>query len=533
MFHNRWRYAFIGALTILLAVITSVVLFAKSTTSSKSGSSSGSSTSSSSSSPSYAFTITTVSPNPFNPATGVTEMKYTVPVAANYSIIAENSAGTEVTGIVGYSNQPAGTYEHSWTGKDNSGNILPNGNYTLMISGTTTSGTTITTATVPVTIAGSSSSTPSAFAISSIAPSPYNPSAGNATINYIVPVAADVTISISNSSGTVVDTLPKITDQAAGSHSATWNGENSSSAVVPNGTYTVTVSGVDTGTTTVITSATASLTVTASTTTPAAFAISSITPSPYNPSAGNATITYTVPVKADVTISVSNSSGTVIYTAPKVTGQAAGTQTATWNGKNTSGAVVANGTYTVTVSGDDTGTTTVITSATASLTVSSSSPTQPTGPSNNPQLGQTIEGCGSANFAWLQYAATEKFGVMFIAPKSGTISSITEQWKENGGYGSGNKGTFTFQIESNGAGNFPSGTVLATTSGITPPNYIPGGGDGSLTFPITCTLTAGTIYHLVITDTDPNYKTKLVVAEHADEPGIAVGWHRRQSRRVL
>ena len=287
MFHSRWRHLLIGALAILLVTIAAVTAFAKSGGSGKGGSSGGTSSGDSSG----AFSITSVSPNPFDPTQELTMLKYTVPTAANYSIIACNSAGTEVTGIVSYSDQPAGTYSHSWTGKDNHGNVLPNGNYTLVIQGTTTSGVALTTATAPVTIAVAGSTPPAtqAFAISGITPNPYNPTVGSATITYTVPVKADVTISVSNSSGTVVDTLPKVTGQAAGTQTATWNGQNTSGTVVPNGTYTVTVSGVDTGTTTVITSATTSLSVAASTPTPPAtqkFTISGITPNPYNPTSG-------------------------------------------------------------------------------------------------------------------------------------------------------------------------------------------------------------------------------------------------------
>ena len=93
---------------------------------------------------------------------------------------------------------------------------------------------------------------------------------------------------------------------------------------------------------------------------------------------------------------------------------------------------------------------------------------------------------------------------MFIAPEA-TLTAISIPWKEEGGYGGGNHGTYTFQLQTDRAGNFPSGTVSAQTTGIIPSNDIASGGDGTLTCPITAMLTAGTTYHLVIFNTDPNY----------------------------
>jgi prepilin-type N-terminal cleavage/methylation domain-containing protein/prepilin-type processing-associated H-X9-DG protein len=118
-------------------------------------------------------------------------------------------------------------------------------------------------------------------------------------------------------------------------------------------------------------------------------------------------------------------------------------------------------------------------------------------------LGQLIEGCGSANFAWLRYPGV-KFGIAFRAPKTGTINKITLQWKRTGGYGSGTYGIYSFELQTYGEGNFPSGTVIARVDQIDPRAAMDYYGDGAFHIEMNADLTQGEIYHLVIVNTDPD-----------------------------
>jgi len=119
------------------------------------------------------------------------------------------------------------------------------------------------------------------------------------------------------------------------------------------------------------------------------------------------------------------------------------------------------------------------------------------------ELGQTVEGCGSANFAWLQHPGV-KYGIAFAAPKSGTITRMTLQWKKDGGYGHGTSGRYTFALHADGGGHFPADTVLAQVTDVNPITAMGGYADGALHVELTATVIKGTIYHLVITNTDPN-----------------------------
>ena len=121
------------------------------------------------------------------------------------------------------------------------------------------------------------------------------------------------------------------------------------------------------------------------------------------------------------------------------------------------------------------------------------------------ELGQTVEGAGSANFAWLRFPGMQ-FAVAFRAPKTGTLTEITLQWKTKGGYGSGTLGSYLFELRENGEENFPAAKVIAATPDILPQQAMNGYPDGAFRFPIAAELQEGEIYHLVIGNTDPDPK---------------------------
>jgi flagellar basal-body rod modification protein FlgD len=66
-------------------------------------------------------------------------------------------------------------------------------------------------------------------------------SSGNvSTLNYTLPAAATVTVTITDSSGSTVDTM-NVGSQSAGTYSVPWTGTNSSGSTVSDGAYTCTV----------------------------------------------------------------------------------------------------------------------------------------------------------------------------------------------------------------------------------------------------------------------------------------------------
>jgi prepilin-type N-terminal cleavage/methylation domain-containing protein/prepilin-type processing-associated H-X9-DG protein len=122
------------------------------------------------------------------------------------------------------------------------------------------------------------------------------------------------------------------------------------------------------------------------------------------------------------------------------------------------------------------------------------------------ELGQTVEGCGSANYNWLQNAGM-KFGIAFQSPKTGTVTQITLQWKKSGGYGAGTYGRYTFELQENGSDDFPSGNTIASAADVDPVAAMDGWNDGALHFDISAGLVEDQRYHLVVTNTDPTPAT--------------------------
>ena len=146
--------------------------------------------------------------------------------------------------------------------------------------------------------------------------------------------------------------------------------------------------------------------------------------------------------------------------------------------------------------------------ATATVSVTVQDTTAPVFmlPMTSTELGQTVVGYGSANFAWLRNPGY-RFGVAFKAPRSGTLSEITLQWKTSTNYGQSSYGIYTFQVCESTPEFFPSTSVIGETTGVTPATAMDGKADGAFHFPITAVLQEGKIYHLVVINTHPNPST--------------------------
>jgi flagellar hook assembly protein FlgD len=107
--------------------------------------------------PTGAFGMTSISPSTFDAsAKATTTITYTVPTTANYHLAIKNSAGTEVRGQ-DYTNATAGTKTYTWNGTNSAGTVQPDGAYAVVITGSTTNGSAITSANGTVTIKTASS----------------------------------------------------------------------------------------------------------------------------------------------------------------------------------------------------------------------------------------------------------------------------------------------------------------------------------------------------------------------------------------
>lgn len=438
------------------------------------------------------FQVTSVTPGTINPAQWqYAKITYTVPATADYRIYVVNSAGANVRGIVTYKGMPAGVQYTYWNGRDNYNCVVPNGTYAVVIEGHASAGGALASARGVVIVSSTATTTPPptshTITITSVTNSTFDPNASQTTtVNYTVPVAlTTLTNTVVNSAGATVRTLGVYPNVAARAYIAPWNGKTSSGVIVPDGAYTMKMNGVDA--TGAAVTGSAPVTVKTSSVTPPppppttnAFAITSVSAATIDPSQGQTTaITYTIPTAADCNVTVRNSAGATVRTIDTYTNVAACSKTTTWDGKDGNAVIVANGTYSVVVDGNMTGTSTAITPAATNVAVSVGS----TGGGGTPpppppitgvaqEFGYPIQSCSAYNWeGWRYGSMSNKFAAAFTAVKSGTVTRLASEWKTQGSYGAGNYGYYDLNVVPADAHGWPDTTkVLASELNFHPLN---------------------------------------------------------------
>ena len=282
------------------------------------------------------FGALTSTPSTFSPSGGNATLAAAVTEAnpASWTLVIRNGSGSSVRSASG-----SGLfYSYSWNGKDGSGNTVADGAYSWTVTQLDQAGNSATSAAGSVSV---DSSVPT-FGTASSTPALFSPALG-ATSTLAVSVTASSpdtwTLTIRNGSGSTVRTA-----SGSGSFSSySWDGKGTAGAIVPDGAYSWTVNQHNaTGT-----SATSNpATVTIDSTAPSIGAPSS-TPSTFNPSSGSSSLAAAVTEAnpASWTLTVRNAGGTTVRTA-----SGSGLFTSyVWNGKDSSGAIVPDGTYSWTV----------------------------------------------------------------------------------------------------------------------------------------------------------------------------------------
>ncbi|MHB0939214.1 MAG: FlgD immunoglobulin-like domain containing protein [Armatimonadota bacterium] len=234
-------------------------------------------------------------------------------------------------------------------------------------------------------------------------------------------------------------------------------------------------------------------------------------PRSFNPSAGQTVkVTYDNDIKVySMRVYVKNHRGAVVRTLARYRMIGTGPWTKTWDGRNSSGDIVPAGNYRIVFSGKNADGDVLKPVATEVKVIKRNAhvPTQseptPSAPSNGAEKGQIIEGAGSSNWDWTKRPGY-KMGIAFRSPKSGTLRQITLQWKKSSGYGAGSYGRYNFELQANGAGNLPSGRIIARANSVNPVSAMDGQIDGAFRVSLNASLTAGQIYHIVIYNVDPN-----------------------------
>ncbi|MCX8128805.1 MAG: S8 family serine peptidase [Clostridia bacterium] len=282
-------------------------------------------------------------PNPYTPG-GIETMAITYILSkdarVNLSII--NNSGSTVRVLENSTQKKAGSSSSIWDGKDSTGKTVPAGDYIYRIYAVDSDGM------MSNTVEGKIIVTETVFKITLMGdkPDPFLPDGTSYnTIEYAISRQADVKISISDSSGSLIDTIfsGRVTE---GTNKALWYGKNSSGKVVPDGKYTYRITATD------LSGVTASPVtgdiIVASGNKPLLSSVSD-SPDPFIPASGSkSNISYTLSETAVVSIKIQDSKGTLIRTLINST-VSQGNNQAIWDGKDNTGKTVVRGLYIYTI----------------------------------------------------------------------------------------------------------------------------------------------------------------------------------------
>jgi len=246
----------------------------------------------------------------------------------------------------------------SWNGKDSSGNVLPNKQYTIRTSTKqTASGSDIDNQYLPVTI-----NAPTTLSLTTFTSTPtlngasFDPStSGNheiLTTAYTLAAPADsVQIEIKDSLNTVMKSFTAgTTEKTTGT--SQWDGQYAGHLVEP-GTYTVTLTAAKSGEPNLVQSKT--ITVAYNNSSKPAFDSVAVTPVSFDPDVEDAIIAFRNTKDSDLTVEI-RSGTSVIRTFSAYTRDsfnANQTHSISWNGKNDSGSDVSLGAYNVVIIGEN------------------------------------------------------------------------------------------------------------------------------------------------------------------------------------
>ncbi|MDO9175671.1 MAG: FlgD immunoglobulin-like domain containing protein, partial [Actinomycetota bacterium] len=246
--------------------------------------------------------------------------------AASLSIDVKDSRGAVVRNFA-LGATAAGEYSQAWDGKDAAGNQVAAGTYSYTVTGTRT---------VSSFVMGSGDTPTLAFSLAE--------------------AATAVTIAVTDTSGALVKTLT-LGATAAGAGSTTWNGTNTSGALVAAGAYNFTVTGTSVANGTTFAGTVATFTALGTTANLSGFLAGNVVS--FSGDDRPELQFELAEAAASVSVDIRSAAGTVVRTLA-LGATAAGAHAQAWDGKNTAGDVMAAGAYSYTVTATRTDATTFV-----------------------------------------------------------------------------------------------------------------------------------------------------------------------------
>ncbi|MFH1777870.1 MAG: PKD domain-containing protein [Candidatus Omnitrophota bacterium] len=299
------------------------------------------------------ITFLSIAPEVFDPTQGqITSVNITlIGGEIKYSLYVKDKDSNFAKILVNEQPRGDGTYTDTWDGRDESGNIMPDGVYYFVIEYITPEGETHTYDVTTTTggkqnaIGGSYAQFPAGFA-------PYKDEL--CPITYNVPYKGEVTAYIApfnpSYSGEKIKAVLERVVQGSGTHTIYWDGTNDQGQMADSEGYLVAIWSWDLPTNSVIITG-ARPEITNVSAEPNYFDPTYHTDEPvgYRP----VTSTYTLSTNADVTINIYDSGNVLVKTITQ-TNVSVGTNTFTWDGKNESGDFVDPGQYKMGIKARDT-----------------------------------------------------------------------------------------------------------------------------------------------------------------------------------
>ena len=285
-----------------------------------------------------------VSQNPLKLGVSYQNFKFTLSEAADVTVKVYDSANNLVRTVTSGQARNAGVVSIYWDGKDDAGILVPEGSYTGVVYAVDKYGNNSGDNSISFTAAYQP-----IISNAAVNPNPYNPGAGSGAINYNISADALVTVKILSGTTTVVRTIVENQSQSAGDQLIAWDGKDSNGQFLGDGSYYLQVTAVSPTVSTFTSNVKVPFSVAGAVLEISDFTLS---PNPFKISLNYLSIKGTLSESATIDVKVYQ--GSTLIQQP-VSGQYrnAGSFTAVWDGKDTTGNYVPEGTYSVSVGAVD------------------------------------------------------------------------------------------------------------------------------------------------------------------------------------
>lgn len=289
-----------------------------------------------------------VSVSSFSPVNGETAaIFYNLSENARVTVSIYDASGKLIKTLENNALKSTGANSAIWEGDNSSDSLVKNGTYTYKISAVDMSGLKAQPATGTIAVTG----TDPIIAFASDNPDPFSPNGKNVcTIKYTLAKTIKLSLKIYDNTGSLVRTLAN-TSVSSGTRSNTWDGRNSAGQLVKSGIYTYKLTAYSAGNK-VVDQVTGIITVDL---TPPVISDNLASPDPYAPLGENkASVSFVLSEPAKTSISIYDPLNTVVKTLESNYTRMSGTNTANWDGKDSSGFIVKDGLYTYKITAVDT-----------------------------------------------------------------------------------------------------------------------------------------------------------------------------------